>query len=334
MKKVIHSGNANNIIDIKERMEAGILGFAIGDALGVPIEFSNRYILEQNPVKEMIGYGSHNVPEGTWSDDTSLLIATIDSIYEHNSINYNDIMNKFVEWLDYAKYTATDKVFDIGNTTRKALLNYKNGHNPINCGPKEVYDNGNGSLMRILPFVYYLKVNNFSQGEQVSIINQASSLTHGHEISCLGCKIYADYISLLLDGIDKNIAYQLIKKNNYEQYFSKESINEYNRILFSDLSKLLKSEIKSTGYVVDTLEASIWCTLNNDTFEDALVSAINLGGDTDTIGAICGSMNGIIYGKNSIPKRWIVKLRKREELEKLSFTFVDLLNSSKQNKLL
>ena len=315
-------------------MESGIMGFAVGDALGVPVEFLNRDLLQRNPIKEMVGYGSHKVPEGTWSDDTSLMIATMDSIRENGDVNFDDIMYKFTEWVNYAKYTATDELFDIGISTRKAILNFKRGEKAIKCGTKGINENGNGSLMRILPFVYYLKFSDFSEEERTTLINQASALTHAHEISKLGCKIYADYVTLLLDGVDKVKALDLLKEIDYNKYYSNDSVKVYQRILKGDLKSLNIDQIRSSGYVVDSLEASLWCTVKNNNYEDAVVAAINLGEDTDTIGEITGSLNGIIYGKNNISERWLNKLKKKDYLEELSNQFISTINYEERSKSL
>ena len=312
-----------------KNLEAGFMGFAVSDALGVPVEFLERSYLQKRPVKDMIGYGSHKVPEGTWSDDTSLMIAAVDSIIENESIDYDDIMFKFTEWYDNAKYTATDVLFDIGISTSKAISNYKNGVKAIECGPKGKFENGNGSLMRILPFVYYLYYSDYNEEEIVKIINEASSLTHGHEISCLGCKIYYDYVTSILSGMDKEQAYNFIKTIDYSKYYTSASISEYDRILREDIKQYEIDDIKSSGYVVHSLEASLWCTLNNDSFEDAVVTAVNLGSDTDTVGAITGSINGIIYGRNQIPNRWLDKLKKKEYLEELFAQFVETIEYGK-----
>lgn len=315
-------------------MKAGIIGFVVGDALGVPVEFMNRISLQKNLIKEMIGYGSHNVPEGTWSDDSSLMLATMDSIKEMGEINYEDIMYKFTEWVDTSKYTATDRVFDIGFSTSQAISNYKKGIKAVDCGMKGETENGNGSLMRILPFVYYIKFSDLSDDEKTSVINQASSITHAHEISRLGCKIFSDYVCLLIDGIDKEEALEQIKKINYKKYYSNESLYEYRRILEGDIRKLNINEIKSSGYVVHSLEASLWCTLKNSNYEDAVVEAVNLGEDTDTIGAITGSLNGIIYGKSSIPQRWLKKIKKFDYLNDISTQYVNAISSNKKKKIL
>jgi len=317
-----------------DKMKAGVIGFAVGDALGVPVEFLNRIVLQRRPVKDMIGYGSHKVPEGTWSDDTSLMIASMDSIREIGDIDFEDIMHKFSEWVNQAKYTATNELFDIGIATRRAIMNFMDGKEAIDCGMKGIRENGNGSLMRILPFVYYLNSYNFNEDEKTLLINHASSLTHSHEISQLGCKIYTDYVTLLLEGVDKIKALEMLKNNDYSRYYSKKTIKEYDRILNGDLDSLSIDEIKSSGYVVHSLEASLWCTITNDSYEDAVITAVNLGEDTDTIGAITGSINGVIYGMKEIPERWLEKLKRKDYLETLSDDFINTLNHQNKNKSL
>lgn len=304
-----------------------LLGFATADALGVPIEFTKRN--QGEPLKEMVGFGSHPVPEGTWSDDTSMTIAAMDSIIDKKGIDYNDIMKRFLQWIQSAKYTATDEVFDMGIATRNALANfaYSNAE-PTECGVKGFNENGNGSLMRILPFVFYAYENNMSEEEVTKFINDASSLTHAHEISRLGCKIYTDYVFELLNGKDKIQALSELQDIDYSKYYSQESIDYYKRILDGSIVNEPVDKIKSSGFVVDTLEAAIWCTINNDSYEDAVVKAINLGNDTDTVGAVTGSLNGLIYGAENIPNRWLKKLRKKDYLEKLSMNFEKTLNTS------
>lgn len=324
---LINKENEKEELSQALRMKSGLIGLAIGDALGLPVEYLSREELENKPVSEMKGYGTHNVPEGTWSDETSMTVAAMDSIIKCKSINYNDIMQKFCDWKDQAKYTVSGEFFTIGMATTKALHNYQNGIEPLECGCRQAFENGNGSLMRMLPFAYYIKVNNLTDEEKVSIINNASSLTHAHEISRLGCKIYIDYILLLLDGLDKEEALKEIRNIKYIDYYSKESIEKYSRILSDNFKELKKEDISSSGYVVATLEASIWCTLNSSNFEEAVKMAVNLGKDTDTIGAITGSINGIIYGKYSIPNRWLEKLKRKHFLEDIASNFINSIEN-------
>lgn len=150
----------------------GIIGVAVGDALGVPVEFISREELAKSPVIGMKGYGVHNQPIGTWSDDTSLTLALMDSITCKQVVDYHDIMDKFSEWLLYGAYTATEEVFDVGSTISRAIMNYGRGMNPLECGGRSKHENGNGSLMRILPIAYYLKKSSgILLNEQMDIVH-------------------------------------------------------------------------------------------------------------------------------------------------------------------
>ena len=311
---------------IEKNVSSGLLGFATADALGVPIEFTTRESHIKKPLTEMVGYGSHKVPEGTWSDDTSMTIATMDSIIKSKNVDFDDIMKKYCDWYINANYTATDKVFDIGIGTRNALASYYNKKtSAIESGGKEERNNGNGSLMRMLPIVLFLHYANKSEDDKTNIINNYSSLTHGHEISKLGCKIYYDFMEDLLNGKSIKESYAKKKKKDYSDSYSKETISKYSRILEGNLENIPETQIKSSGYIVNTLEAAIWSSLKSDNYEEAVVKAINLGDDTDTVGAITGSIAGIAYGKENIPKRWLSKLRKKELLDKLSLDYSNVL---------
>ena len=299
------------------KIKDGVFGHAIGDAMGVPVEFCIREKLLAHPVTKMIGYGSHDVPAGTWSDDTSMEIATMDSmINQGGRINCEDIMMNFYYWLKDAKYTPYGEVFDAGRTCIKSIINFSKGYDILECGQKDEYSNGNGSLMRILPIAYYCYYNKLKEEEIFEVVKNVSSLTHAHEISVLGCYIYVNYIIKLLEGKDKFESYNLIKLIDYSM-FTEESLEVYKRVLKEDIEKYSIDEIKSSGYVVDTLEASFWILLNASSFKEAIIGAINLGNDTDTIAAITGSMAGILYGYNSIPQEWLDKLAKRDYIEDL-----------------
>lgn len=302
------------------KIKDGVIGHAIGDAMGVPVEFCIREKLLEHPITTMKGYGSHPVPEGTWSDDTSMEIATIDSIINKKELDYKDIMMNFYYWLKEAKYTPHGEVFDAGRTCIQSIINFSKGYEIDECGQKDINSNGNGSLMRILPIAYYCYYKKIREDEIYEIVKKTSSLTHAHEISVLGCYIYINYVLFLLNGKDKLSAYNMVKLVDYSK-FSKESLDVYSRILKDDIKRYNITDIKSSGYVVDTLEASMWVLLNAKDYRETIIGAINLGQDTDTIGAIAGSMAGIVYGYDAIPEKWLEKLVKREYLEELCDKF-------------
>lgn len=304
-----------------------LYGFVIGDAMGVPLEFMSREKLNQHPVTKMIGDGSHNLPKGVWSDDTSMTLATMDSVSTTHAIDCDDIANRFCDWINYGKYTATNLVFGVGKITRNALFRYWNQKkDAIKCGGTSYLENGNGSLMRMLPIAFYCYNRHLNSKEIYSIVKDVSSITHAHEISILGCYIYVCYILLLLSGKNKLDSYQLLSQQDYSM-FSSDSLEQYKRILSTELLSLSIDEISSSGYIVSTLEAVLWVILHTDSFEQAIIESINLGNDTDTVGAITGSMAGILYGYSSIPQKWIDSLEGKDSLNSYLSSFIHAMDN-------
>lgn len=268
-----------------------IIGHAVGDAMGFPTEFSKREELLKNPVLEMIDSPDVGQPTGSWSDDTAMEIATIDSFIQKKCFDYKDIMDKWVKWISKSEYTPTGVAFDIGRTCLKAIKKYCNGTAPLQCGATSMNENGNGSLMRILPVALYAYSKNLDDISIRELTNEVSSLTHAHEVSRLGCYIYVQFIICLLKGYTKEDAYKHIQNLDYSSY-DMNSINLYTRIF-----------------------------MNAQHYKEAIIASTNIGGDTDTIGAIVGSMAGIYYGFESIPSNWLDKLQRKEYLMELASEF-------------
>ena len=314
----------------KNLCRSGLLGLAVGDALGVPFEFKTREQMKQNPFTDMVEYGTHHMPIGTWSDDTSMNLATMDSMIQKGSIDYDDIMKRFVLWLNQASYTATNQVFDVGNTVFASLEEYSLGKDPIHCGRGASYNNGNGSLMRMFPVAYYLWKNHLDEDQATKLVNEVSSLTHSHPISQLGCKIYCDYLGYLLDGEDRYYAYYLVQQKDYGKYYPKEALDAYHRILDGTIINEPQREISASGYVVHSLEASIWASFNSNNYQEAVTLAINLGEDTDTVGAITGSIAGVMYGVENIPQKWYSQLKKVEYIESICDNYSKMVDQEHQ----
>lgn len=318
------------MIKNEDRYVAAMMGLVVGDALGVPVEFKSRAELNANPVMDMIGYGTHNQPAGTWSDDSSMAIATMEWLSEtgNKEPDYTLLMDKFSNWLLYGDYTPYGNTFDCGISTSRAIMNYGRGMEPLQCGGQSDYDNGNGSLMRILPAALWKSAE--LAGEEVvsaDFIFNMSSVTHAHVRSKIGCLIYSKLIADLLydlngdkfDAVQKSL---LTCKSYLEMIDDKQTayeIGKYTRLWNLDTFKNLDEEaIKSTGYVVDTLEAAIWCFLNTDSYKDCVLKAVNLGDDTDTVGVVAGGLAGLYYGITEIPAEWIELLPKKEWIIELA----------------
>ena len=311
----------NRIID-KNKYMAAILGFVVGDALGVPVEFKSRTELVKNPVTDMIGYGTHNQPAGTWSDDTSMVIATMEWLNEMGDVtpDFKLLMDKFTDWMMDGAYTPYGYTFDYGISTRKAIANYKCGLEPLECCGQSEYDNGNGALMRILPVA-------LGKNLTPDFIFDVSALTHAHARSKVGCFIYTKLIEDLLccDDDDK---LDVVKKSlmntkeileNMEDPQIRNAIGVYERMWeVEDFQMQKEDNIKSSGYVVDTLEASVWCFLNTDNYKDCVLKAVNLGDDTDTVGAVAGGLAGLYYGLEAIPENWIEILPRKDWIMELA----------------
>ncbi|RCK73357.1 MAG: ADP-ribosylglycohydrolase [Ignavibacteriae bacterium] len=307
-------------MEMNDQLLGGLFGLCIGDALGVPYEFTERNTLRNNPAKDMIGYGTHFQPPGTWSDDSSLTFCLAESLCY--GLNYNDIAKKFCSWLNDGYWTPHGQIFDIGKTTLKAIKRMESGVDPLFAGSTGELDNGNGALMRILPIAFYLKNRNLN--DQFKVTHSVSDLTHRTRRSEIACGMYIQFAINLLNGYDLQSSYNKMK-NVTNQYYSKSEyereLYHFDRILKSDIYKIPENEIYSDGYVVHTLEASLWCVLNNKSYSDTVLSAVNLGGDTDTTASVAGGLAGIYYGFKAIPSKWIDRVARKEDILNLAERF-------------
>ncbi|NQX84662.1 MAG: ADP-ribosylglycohydrolase family protein [Flavobacteriaceae bacterium] len=309
---------------MKTNVHNALFGLAIGDALGVPVEFKTRAYLKQFPVKTMMAYGTHHQPKGTWSDDSSLAFCLAETLSENYDINA--VGQKFVQWKDEQIWTPHGKVFDIGIQTRSAItylshIFRKSDYDAITYLKYETdeYTNGNGALMRILPLLFYIK--NKSIDEQFDIIKEVSSLTHGHIRSALSCLIYLKLAEHIVNGLSLEKAYNatriIIKEFFCDNKISDYEVNMFSRLVDYDISLLDENQIKSSGYVLHTLEASFWCLLNSKSYEETVLKAVNLGEDTDTTGAVTGGLGGLVYGYEAIPNEWINALARKDDITNL-----------------
>lgn len=303
-----------------------LYGMAIGDALGVPYEFKSRLAMYHYPCIDMIGNASHNQPKGTWSDDTSLALATVSSLSKGYDIK--DIASNFVKWRDKGYFTCNGDVFDIGNSTNIAIEKIKKNELPVTlCGGYDERSNGNGSLMRILPILDYLVYlydkTTITADDFNKIISDLSALTHRNSLSIKCCNYLISFAYNLNQTKNKEESLEnLVSDLDYEGY--------KNTLLYNnhyDFINLPKNKIKSGGYVLDTLEASIWCLLTTDNYKDAVLKAVNLGDDTDTTACVTGGLAGILYGYDNIPKEWINDLRNKEMIN-------DIIEKYEESKII
>jgi ADP-ribosylglycohydrolase len=301
---------------LKKKLYAAYWGFIVGDALGVPYEFCSREMMESRPATDMVGYGSHKQPAGTWSDDSSMMLCVLENMKQNGSTR--ELSNLFLQWYQSGYHTPHGEVFDIGLTTRASMIRLSEGVSPFNSGSSDQWSAGNGSLMRCVPYA-------FAEDISRSIFNMIihNKITHREALCHEACMFYLKMIRSLAEGAIKEES--LAKAGAYLKYgwriVDQEDYNEssekFYRLLRPDFSMLSIGEIKSSGYVLDTLEASIWCFMNSSSYKDAVLKAVNLGGDTDTIGALTGSLAATYYGVEGIPETWKLKIVRSKKLDRL-----------------
>lgn len=281
---------ANWKIERDNKLKGVIYGAAVGDALGVPFEFKKRGNFD---CTGMVGHGTYGMPEGTFSDDTSMLLATLDSIRVCGGIDVDDMRSRFRSWLYEGAYTADGRAFDVGNTTATAL------EKGFGCDGER--DNGNGSLMRIAPLAF-----TDATDEQIEAV---SAITHAHEISKKACVMFVHMLRRALDDGAYGIAQAV-----------EDHMPDDGRFCFlSNIVTWPREDVRSTGYVLDTLGAALWCAWNTHSYRDCVLTAVNLGDDADTTACVAGALAGAMYGYDDIPKEWTDALRGKDAIDACLF---------------
>ena len=318
---------------MRNAIENVIYGVAIGDAVGCPVQFIEREDLKDFlEIDDMTGYGTYNKPAGTWTDDTSLTLALADSLAETmmggGKIDYTDIMRRFALWMFDGEYTTEERAFDIGRTCEKSISAFRSGIPALECGGHGIRENGNGSIMRISPIVFYLRKefgadlldDEKKTDAAFEIVQNVSRLTHAHPISTLGCCIYCAFLLEALRGTAKEdlrsaVAAKFASYISRHQEFA-DAARVWERLFSADFPALREEDIKSSGYVVDTLEAAIWCFYGTANYRDCILKCVNLGDDTDSVAAVAGGFAGLYYGE--IPDGWVEKLRGKDMIDAIA----------------
>lgn len=303
----------------KDNMRNAVLGVISGDALGCPVQFESRGEVAKHPVTEMRGYGTFSLPAGSWTDDSSLTLALLASLREKNTVDLNDIAERFCDWMYNGAYTPFGYSYDIGRGTMKAIDRYRRDGDPETCGGTSEYDNGNGSLMRIIPVCVFCASRDDDDETMISTVEAVSALTHNTSRTKTACGLYAFMVRALIDetgtlqerlqsGLDKGFAFYQARGN--------EALAYYGRLRdLSRFSRTGEADIRSGGYVVDAVEAALWCLITEDSLEKTLLKAANLGDDTDTVAAIAGGLAGLYYTADAIPDQWYSALQNKELIE-------------------
>jgi ADP-ribosyl-[dinitrogen reductase] hydrolase len=292
-------------MQLRDRFRGCLLGLAVGDALGASVEFYPRGSFE--PLTDMIGGGHFNLLPGQWTDDTSMALCLATSLLECNGFDALDQMERYCRWMETGYLSSTGYCFDLGRTVANALREFRRSGNPF-AGSTHPYSAGNGCIMRLapVPMFYYPDLNAVEQYAM-----ESCRTTHGAQECLDASRLFARIICRALLGRSKNE----VILGDKESFAGSEKITAIARAAYQSKRK---EDIRGSGYVVESLEAAMWCFAQTERFEDAVLLAANLGDDADTIAAVCGQVAGAYYGMSAIPAGWLEKLTMREEITELA----------------
>jgi ADP-ribosyl-[dinitrogen reductase] hydrolase len=290
--------------EIMDRFRGSLIGLAVGDALGVPLEFRSPGTFQ--PVDDMIGGGPFDLNPGEWTDDTSMALCLADSLIEKKGFDPVDQLERYLKWYREGYLSVNDECFDIGNTTLEALHRFEETGEPY-CGPEHERSAGNGSIMRLAPIPLFY----YSQPEKaLNYAGLSSRTTHQHPLTIDACKFMAGIIMGALIGSSK----EEILSRRYSPitgYWENNPLSsEIDEIACGSYKEKNPPNIKGTGFVVKSLEAALWAFYNTEDYEEGCLKAVNLGDDADTTGAVYGQIAGAYYGESGIPRKWINRLVK------------------------
>ena len=289
-----------------DRFKGCLLGLAVGDALGTTLEFKKPGTF--HPINDIVGGGPFNLQAGQWTDDTSLALCLAESLIERKTFDPLDQLERYVRWYRHGHNSSTGECFDIGNTTRSAILLFEKTHEPY-CGMSDTYSSGNGSIMRLAPVPMFYSRNPL---EAIERSGESSRTTHGTIIAIDACRYLGALIVGALNGASKE---ELLSKRYapVPDYWDENPLDpEVDAVTSGSFKRKDPPAIQGSGYVVKSLEAALWAFYKSNSFKEGALLAVNLGDDADTTGAVYGQLAGAFYGLEGIPKNWIDKVYDKE----------------------
>lgn len=289
----------------RDRFRGCLLGLAVGDAVGTAVEFRPRGTFE--PLRDMNGGGPFNLLPGQWTDDTSMALCLATSLIECNGFDARDQMIRYCRWDDEGYLSSTGVCFDIGNTVASALRRFRQT-GEVFAGSTDPLSAGNGCIMRLAPVPMFF-FPDLEAAEQYGA--ESARTTHGAAECVDACRLLARIICRALEGRPKD----QVAFGDSGSFLGEEKIVAIAR---GDYREKSAEEIRGSGYVVESLEAAIWCFIRSESFAEAILAAANLGDDADTTAAVCGQVAGAYYGVSGIPARWLERLALRSEITGLA----------------
>lgn len=279
---------------LEDKCLGALIGLAVGDAVGTTLEFKSRDSYPK--LTEMIGGGPFKLQLGEWTDDTAMALALADSLISQGKLDQTDLMQRFVAWWRHGEYSCTGTCFDIGITTSTALARFEATGDPLS-GSVDPYSAGNGALMRLAPVVlHWFGTGSGDPAELAQLARQQGEVTHGAATSLEACAAFAEIMRVAMTAPNKEAVFRHAASLSFGP--------EVNHILAGSWRGKHRRDIRSSGFVLHSLEAALWCFARTSSFRDAVLLAANLGDDADTTAAITGQLAGAYYGLEQIPPEW------------------------------
>ncbi|WP_205650917.1 ADP-ribosylglycohydrolase family protein [Ectobacillus funiculus] len=300
------------MIQTIDRYKGSLLGLAVGDCVGVALEFKQPGTFQ--PVTDMLGGGPFRLEKGEYTDDTAMALCLADSLLACSGFDAHDQMKRYVRWYREGYRSATGWCFDIGNTTADALKLFEETGKPF-CGSTDEWSAGNGSIMRLCPISLFY-VEDLEAGLEMA--GESSRTTHGERRAVDACRYMSGLIMGALHGVTKEELLQPLYCPVPNAWEKKPLHDELTEVAKGSFKHKQPPEIKGTGYVVDSLEAALWAFYHGKSFEEGLLLAVNLGNDADTTGAVYGQIAGAYYGVNAIPEKWLSAVKYGDEIGDLA----------------
>lgn len=304
---------------LTNRAKGALLGLAVGDALGTTLEFQPRP--DEPVIKGMMGGGPFNLRAGEWTDDTSMMLCLSDSLIDCNRSDPSDQIRRYIAWRDDGYQSCTGTCFDIGSTVAQALDLFEETGSAL-AGSTNEYSAGNGSLMRVAPVALF--THHQPLRIAMSLAAESSITTHGEQRCIDACRYMTFLIHTLLSAETQPFKADLLSPNHTElsPYLSEMHTDTLQVIQGSYRTKK-RDEISSSGFVIHSLEAALWCFWHSDNFAEGALLAANLGDDADTVAAIYGQLAGAYYGYDAIPEEWCNTLAWRSVIESRALLLIN-----------
>ena len=286
--------------DKLSRARGALLGLTVGDAIGTTVEFEPRGSFAL--LTDMVGGGPFNLLPGQWTDDTSMALCLTNSLLE-NGFDLHDQMQRYVRWHDEGYLSSNGRCFDIGMATSSALRRFQRTSNPV-AGSRDPANAGNGSIMRLAPVpIHYLD----TPYQAVELSALQSTTTHQAPECLSACCLFAEILIRALQGQTR----EDVLAPSLQTLPMSDALQSIGQGQYKTKSR---EQIRGSGYVVQSLEAALWCFSQTDSFEACVLLAANLGDDADTTAAIAGQVAGAYYGESGIPAPWLHKLTMAKEI--------------------